>query len=110
MPYALKRPHPTRDGVKVYHTWDPDGDGYEEIRKFPTEALAQEFADTFSHSGIEVVEIGYEIGQDDAEIQEKYDDSINSNSVRGSIHRASNGVDYEPEVVNYWSAHGLLED
>lgn len=110
MPYAVKRPHPTKAGVKVYHTWDPDGDGYEEIRKFPDETKAQEFIDSFDFDGMEIVQIGYEIGQDDNEIQEKYDDSINTASTRGSIHRASNGIDFEPEAVNYWTAHGLLED
>ena len=44
MPYAVKKPHPSKEGVMLYHTWDPDGDGYEEIRKFTDEAKANEFA------------------------------------------------------------------
>ena len=38
---------------------DPDGDGYEEIRKFPDEAKANEFA--AQRAGAVVVTIGYEI-------------------------------------------------
>lgn len=110
MPYALKRTHPTKPNVKVYHTWDPDGDGYEEIRKFTTQAQAEEYMGRFDFPGMEVVEIDYEIGQDDAEIEEKLTRANDPSSPAGSIQRASNGVDWEPQVVNYWTAHGKLEN
>ena len=69
MPYAVKKPHPTVDNVMLYHTWDPDGDGYEEIRKFPDQEKANVFA--AEHAGAVVVEIGYEIDQTDEMIAER---------------------------------------
>ena len=58
----------------LYHTWDSDGDGYEEIRKFPDEAKANEFA--ANHAGAVVVTIGYEIDQTDDMIAERYARSL----------------------------------
>ena len=51
MPYAVKKPHPSKADVMLYHTWDPDGDGYEEIRKFPDEAKANLFAAEHAGAG-----------------------------------------------------------
>lgn len=75
MPYALKKPHPTVPNVKVWHTWDPDGDGYEEVRKFVTQEQAQEFADNFAD--VEIVEVAYEIGQDDDYISMRLEQAAN---------------------------------
>ena len=84
MPYAIKKPHPTHANVKVWHTWDPDGDGYEEVRKFPTSALAEQWVSNYHpDKSCEVVEIGYEIGQDDEIIQNKYNLSMNPETPDG---------------------------
>jgi len=69
MPFTIKKPHPSNPTVKVWHTWDPDGDGYEEVRKFVSREKAEAFAEKFD--GAEVVEIGYEIDQTDDELQYK---------------------------------------
>lgn len=69
MPFTIRKPHPEHPTVKVWHTWDPDGDGYEEVRKFVIRERAEAFAAQFD--GAEVVEIAYEITQDDAEIEAK---------------------------------------
>ena len=72
MPFAVKKPHPQHSNVKVWHSWDPDGDGYEEIRKFKTKERAQQWVDeNHPTKNCEIVEIAYEIGQDDDEIERK---------------------------------------
>ena len=109
MPYAVKKPHPTRENVRLYHTWDPDGDGYEEIRKFPDEAKANEFA--ASHTGAIVVEIGYEIDQTDEMIADRYAQSIDPSTSQGSVTLSTN-VDqdhrFEPGAITAFTAHGIL--
>lgn len=109
MPYAVKKPHPSAANVMLYHTWDPDGDGYEEIRKFPDEAKANLFA--AEHTGAVVVEIGYEIGQDDAEIADKYDKSIDPARPEGSVTLTTNSESehrFEPDAIRAFTAHGIL--
>lgn len=69
MPFTIKKPHPSNPKVKVWHTWDPDGDGYEEVRKFVSRENAEAFAAQFD--GAEVVEIKHEIGQTDEELLAK---------------------------------------
>ena len=72
MPFAVKKPHPQHSNVKVWHSWDPDGDGYEEIRKFKTKERAQQWVDeNHPTKNCEIVEIAHEIGQDDEEIERK---------------------------------------
>lgn len=111
MPYAVKKPHPTRPNVMLYHTWDPDGDGYEEVRKFPDIDKANNFA--ANHSGAVVVEIGYEISQTDEEIAEKYEKSIDPTQPHGSVTRLSvssedNPHPFAPESIRAFTAHGIL--
>ena len=109
MPYAVKKPHPSAENVMLYHTWDPDGDGYEEIRKFPDEAKANAFAAL--HEGAVVVEIGYEIDQTDEEIAAKYEASLDASSPAGSVTLSTNADaehKFEPEPLTAFTAHGIL--
>jgi hypothetical protein len=109
MPYAVKKPHPSKADVMLYHTWDPDGDGYEEIRKFPDEAKANTFA--AEHTGAVVEEIGYEIDQTDEMIAERYAASIDPSSPVGSVNISSNSESehrFEPDAIRAFTAHGLL--
>jgi hypothetical protein len=69
MPFTIKKPHPEHPKAKVWHTWDPDGDGYEEVRKFVTREKAEAFGAKFE--GAEVFEVPHEIGQSDKELLEK---------------------------------------
>lgn len=89
MPFTLKKPHPTRPGVKVWHTWDPDGDGYEEVRKFLTREDAEAFAANFEDA--EVVEICHEISQTDEDIAEGLRKSTDPGLPNGSLDGSSPG-------------------
>jgi len=72
MPFAVKKPHPQHPNVKVWHTWDPDLDGYEEVRKWVTRANAEKWvAENHPNKNCEIVEIGYEASQDENEIAQK---------------------------------------
>ena len=109
MPYAVKKPHPTAASVLLYHTWDPDGDGYEEIRKFPDEEKANTFA--AEHAGAVVVEIGYEIGQDDTRISERYEASIDPARPEGSVTLSTNTEQehrFAPDAIRAFTARGIL--
>jgi len=109
MPYAVKKPHPTAENVMLYHTWDRDGTGYEEIRKFPDEAKAQEFA--AEHPGAVVVEIGYEIGQTAEIVAENYVKSVDETQPEGSITLSNNPNQkhkFAPEKIRAFTAHGIL--
>lgn len=91
MPYAVKKPHPTVSGAKIFHTWDPDGDGYECIRKFRSEAKAQAWIDEFHPDrGCEIVEVDYEISQDDDELamrEAQADDETTTHGVMSLYNR-----------------------
>jgi hypothetical protein len=109
MPYAVKKPHPTKPDVMLYHTWDPDGDGYEEVRKFPDEAKANTFAT--EHTGAVVESIGYEIDQTDEMIAERYAASIDPARPEGSVNISTNAESdhrFEPDAIRAFTAHGLL--
>lgn len=109
MPYAVKKPHPTVDNVMLYHTWDPDGDGYEEIRKFPDQEKANVFA--AEHAGAVVVEIGYEIDQTDEMIADRYAKSIDPARPEGSTTLSTNTEaehKFEPGPLRAFTAHGIL--
>jgi|TARA_B110000977_G_scaffold11408_1_gene14759 hypothetical protein len=109
MPYAVKKPHPTKADVMLYHTWDPDGDGYEEVRKFPDEAKANAFA--AEHTGAVVESIGYEIDQTDEMIAERYAASIDPARPEGSVNISTNAESdhrFEPDAIRAFTAHGLL--
>jgi len=109
MPYAVKKPHPTKADVMLYHTWDPDGDGYEEVRKFPEEAKANTFA--AEHTGAVVESIGYEIDQTDEMIAERYAASIDPARPEGSVNISTNAESdhrFEPDAIRAFTAHGLL--
>src|SRR6056300_371572 len=109
MPYAVKKPHPSKKGVMLYHTWDPDGDGYEEIRKFPDEAKANAFA--AEHAGAVVESIGYEIDQTDEMIAERYAASIDPTRPEGSVNLSSSTDSdhrFEPDAIRAFTAHGIL--
>lgn len=109
MPYAVKKPHPTKADVMLYHTWDPDGDGYEEIRKFPDEAKANEFAAL--HSGAVVETIGREIDQTDEMIAERYAQSIDPAQPQGSTTLSTNTEAehrFEAGAITAFTAHGIL--
>ena len=86
MPFAVKKPHPTHPNVKIWHSWDPDGDGYEEIRKFVSQENAQRWIDNnHPNKSCEIVEIDYEITQTEEEIAQKEqlaDDPNTPNGVR----------------------------
>ena len=109
MPYAVKKPHPSKADVMLYHTWDPDGDGYEEIRKFPDEAKANEFA--AGHSGAVVETIGYEIDQTDDMIAERYAQSVDPAQPQGSTTLSTNADAehrFEAGAITAFTAHGIL--
>ena len=109
MPYAVKKPHPTKPDVMLYHTWDPDGDGYEEVRKFPDEAKANTFA--AEHTGAVVESIGYKIDQTDEMIAERYAASIDPARPEGSVNISTNAESdhrFEPDAIRAFTAHGLL--
>lgn len=102
MPYAVKKPHPTHANVKVWHSWDPDGDGYEEIRKFPTQELAQAWVNSYHpDKSCEVVEIGYEIGQDDEIIQNKYNLSMNPDTPDGVVNVSNRNTPASGVLTNF---------
>jgi hypothetical protein len=86
MPFAVKKPHPVHPNVKLWHSWDPDGDGYEEIRKFKTSERAQEWIDeNHPNKSCEIVEVPYEAAQTDEEIEMKdrlAEDPTTHNGVR----------------------------
>lgn len=91
MPFAIKKPHPSNPNVKIWHSWDPDGDGYEEIRKFVVKENAQQWIDdNHPTAGCEIIEIAHEIGQTDEELEEKErlaDDPNTHNGVRSYRNR-----------------------
>jgi len=72
MPFAIKKPHPVHSHVKVWHTWDPDGDGYEEIRKFVIRENAEKWIqENHPNKGCKIVDIQLEAGQTEEELVEK---------------------------------------
>jgi len=96
MPFAIKKPHPVHSRVKVWHTWDPDGDGYEEIRKFLTKENAEKWIqENHSNKGCEIVDINLEAGQTEEELAEKEklaDDPNTPNGVKSYRNRDNDNL------------------
>jgi len=110
MPYAIKKPHPTLPNVKVWHTWDPDGDGYECIRKFPDEAKANAWiAEYHPDKGCEVIEIGFEIMQDDQTVLEAYNNSISSETSVGLMTLSNRDTCTEKGPLRHFTVNGELD-
>ena len=111
MPYAVKKPHPTHANVKVWHSWDPDGDGYEEIRKFPTQAAADAWVAEFHPTkNCEVVEVGYEIMQDDQTILEAYNNSISTDTSAGLMSLSNRDSCTETGPCRNFTVNAEIED
>ena len=110
MPFAVKKPHPQHSNVKVWHSWDPDGDGYEEIRKFKTRERAQQWVDeNHPTKNCEIVEIAYEIGQDDDEIERKDQLAEDPTTCNGVISNR-NKDDAKVGKLTTFTVDGEIED
>ena len=64
MPYAIRRPMPGRPAVKEWYMMDKDGDGYEEIVKYVTEAEAVSAGADWAGDDAEVVQVQWTAGDD----------------------------------------------
>lgn len=110
MPYAIKKPHPTLPNVKVWHTWDPDGDGYECLRKFPDEATANAWVNSYHPGkGCEVLEVDHEIMQDDQQVLEAYNASMAVDSTVGLRNLANRDSITQPGPLTNFTINGELD-